>query len=150
MKLLKVAAFAAIVVSGSALAGLVPQLNSNGHHHGGSNYGPDSSLSIYQYGSSNVANALQSDARKSDVTITQHGHGNGATVGQGADDSTISLKQTGFQNSADINQWNAKNADISVTQFGGRNGAVVNQTASDSNVLIQQVGYGNNATANQH
>ncbi|MGL5605602.1 MAG: curli major subunit CsgA, partial [Plesiomonas sp.] len=87
---------------------------------------------------------------KSDVTITQHGHGNGANVGQGADDSTISLKQTGFQNSADINQWNAKNADISVTQFGGRNGAVVNQTASDSNVLIQQVGYGNNATANQH
>ena len=93
---------------------------------------------------------LQSDARKSDVTITQHGRGNGAVVGQGADDSTISLKQTGFQNSATIDQWNAKNADISVTQFGGRNGALVNQTASDSNVLIQQVGFGNNATANQH
>lgn len=108
MKLLKVAAFAAIVVSGSALAGVVPQWGGNHHGGGGSNYGPDSSMSIYQFGSSNVANALQSDARKSDVTITQHGHGNGANVGQGADDSTISLKQTGFQNSADINQWNAK------------------------------------------
>lgn len=96
MKLLKVAAFAAIVVSGSALAGVVPQWGGN-HHGGGSNYGPDSSLSIYQYGSNNAANALQSDARKSDVTITQQGRGNGAVVGQGADDSTISLKQTGFQ-----------------------------------------------------
>ena len=149
MKLLKVAAFAAIVVSGSALAGVVPQWGGN-HHGGGSKYGPDSSLSIFQYGSNNAANALQSDARKSDVTITQQGRGNGAVVGQGADDSTISLKQTGFQNNATIDQWNAKNADISVTQFGGRNGALVNQTASDSNVLIQQVGFGNNATANQH
>ncbi|MNN17838.1 Major curlin subunit precursor [compost metagenome] len=84
------------------------------------------------------------------MTITQHGRGNGATVGQGADDSTISLKQSGFSNSADINQWNAKRADINVTQYGGRNGAVVNQTASDSNVLVRQVGFGNNVTANQH
>lgn len=52
MKLLKVAAFAAIVVSGSALAGVVPQWGGGGNHNGGGNSsGPDSTLSIYQYGS---------------------------------------------------------------------------------------------------
>ena len=37
MKFLKVAAFAAIVVSGSALAGVVPQWGGSGHHNGGNN-----------------------------------------------------------------------------------------------------------------
>ncbi|ECB7423875.1 major curlin subunit CsgA, partial [Salmonella enterica subsp. enterica serovar Kentucky] len=56
MKLLKVAAFAAIVVSGSALAGVVPQWGGGGNHNGGGNSsGPDSTLSIYQYGSANAA-----------------------------------------------------------------------------------------------
>lgn len=92
MKLLKVAAFAAIVVSGSALAGVVPQWGGGGNHNGGGNSsGPDSTLSIYQYGSANAALALQSDARKSETTITQSGYGNGADVGQGADNSTIEL-----------------------------------------------------------
>lgn len=68
MKLLKVAAFAAIVVSGSALAGVVPQWGGGGNHNGGGNSsGPDSTLSIYQYGSANAALALQSDARKQSV-----------------------------------------------------------------------------------
>ncbi|EDU9137951.1 curlin major subunit CsgA, partial [Salmonella enterica subsp. enterica serovar Kentucky] len=105
MKLLKVAAFAAIVVSGSALAGVVPQWGGGGNHNGGGNSsGPDSTLSIYQYGSANAALALQSDARKSETTITQSGYGNGADVGQGADNSTIELTQNGFRNNATIDQ----------------------------------------------
>lgn len=111
MKLLKVAAFAAIVVSGSALAGVVPQWG------GGNSSGPDSTLSIYQYGSANAALALQSDARKSETTISQSGYGNGADVGQGADNSTIELTQNGFRNNATIDQWNAKNSDISKAIF---------------------------------
>ena len=93
MKLFKVAAVAAIVVSASAFAGSVPQFSG----HGGHNYGgPDSELSIYQTGSSNSALALQSDARDSTTTIRQNGSSNGADVGQGSDDSTISLSQNGF------------------------------------------------------
>ena len=48
MKLLQVAAFAAIVVSGSALAGSVPQWGGGGGGGGGSSSGPESTLSIYQ------------------------------------------------------------------------------------------------------
>ncbi|OUE56471.1 curli major subunit CsgA [Citrobacter amalonaticus] len=141
MKLLQVAAFAAIVVSGSALAGSVPQWSSSG---------PESTLSIYQSGVNNAALALQSDARKSDTTIHQNGFGNGADVGQGSDNSTIDLTQNGFKNNATIDQWNGKNSDITVSQYGGHNAALVNQTASDSSVLVHQVGFGNNATANQY
>lgn len=105
MKLLKVAAFAAIVVSGSALAGVVPQWGGGGgHNNGGNNSGPESTLSIFQYGSANSALALQSDARKSDLSIKQYGHGNGADVGQGADNSGIDLTQNGYRNSATIDQ----------------------------------------------
>ncbi|EIG1528840.1 TPA: curlin major subunit CsgA, partial [Escherichia coli] len=92
MKLLKVAAIAAIVFSGSALAGVVPQYGGGGNHGGGgNNSGPNSELNIYQYGGGNSALALQADARNSDLTITQHGGGNGADVGQGSDDSSIDL-----------------------------------------------------------
>lgn len=44
MKLLKVAAIAAIVFSGSALAGVVPQYGGGGGNHGGggNNSGPNS------------------------------------------------------------------------------------------------------------
>ena len=50
MKLLKVAAIAAIVFSGSALAGVVPQYGGGGNHGGGgNNSGPNSELNIYQY-----------------------------------------------------------------------------------------------------
>ncbi|MBW2819723.1 curlin major subunit CsgA, partial [Escherichia coli] len=98
MKLLKVAAIAAIVFSGSALAGVVPQYGGGGGNHGGggNNSGPNSELNIYQYGGGNSALALQADARNSDLTITQHGGGNGADVGQGSDDSSIDLTQRGF------------------------------------------------------
>ena len=85
MKLLKVAAIAAIVFSGSALAGAIPQYGGGGggnHGGGGNNSGPNSELNIYQYGGGNSAVALQADARNSDLTITQHGGGNGADVGQ--------------------------------------------------------------------
>ncbi len=45
MKLLKVAAIAAIVFSGSALAGVVPQYGGGGNHGGGgNNSGPNSEL----------------------------------------------------------------------------------------------------------
>ena len=72
MKLLKVAAIAAIVFSGSALAGVVPQYGGGGGNHGGggNNSGPNSELNIYQYGGGNSALALQADARNSDLTIT--------------------------------------------------------------------------------
>ncbi len=61
------------VFSGSALAGVVPQYGGGGNHGGGgNNSGPNSELNIYQYGGGNSALALQTDARNSDLTITQH------------------------------------------------------------------------------
>ncbi|EFW4098823.1 curlin, partial [Shigella sonnei] len=69
MKLLKVAAIAAIVFSGSALAGVVPQYGGGNHGGGGNNSGPNSELNIYQYGGGNSALVLQTDARNSDLTI---------------------------------------------------------------------------------
>ena len=64
------------------------------------------------------------------MTITQHGGGNGADVGQGSDDSSIDLTQRGFGNSATLDQWNGKDSTMTVKQFGGGNGAAVDQTAS--------------------
>lgn len=145
MKFIKVAVLAAIVVSGSAFAGSIPQ-----YGHGGSTSGPNSQLGIFQYGSSNSAVALQTDARDSSLKITQSGHSNGADVGQGSDDSTIILSQNGSRNSATLDQWNSRDSDMNVSQYGVGNGALVNQTASQSFVQVQQVGYGNNATANQY
>ncbi|MCY7264627.1 curlin major subunit CsgA, partial [Pseudomonas protegens] len=89
-----------------------------------------------QYGGGNSALALQTDARNSDLTITQHGGGNGADVGQGSDDSSIDLTQRGFGNSATLDQWNGKNSEMTVKQFGGGNGAAVDQTASNSSVNV--------------
>ena len=51
MKLLKVAAIAAIVFSGSALAGVVPQYGGGGNHGGGGN----NSVSVYQRGQQRCA-----------------------------------------------------------------------------------------------
>ncbi len=60
MKLLKVVAIAAIVFSGSALAGSIPQYGGGGNHGGGgNNSGPNSELNIYQYGGGNSAVALK-------------------------------------------------------------------------------------------
>jgi major curlin subunit len=89
MKFIKVAALAAIVVSGSAMAGLINQGGWGHHGHGGYG-GPNSTMNIYQSGGGNSAVALQTDARNSTLNISQTGGGNGADVGQGSDDSTIS------------------------------------------------------------
>ncbi|HBU96231.1 MAG TPA: curlin, partial [Leclercia adecarboxylata] len=92
MKLLKVAVIAAIVVSGSAMAGSVPQW---GNHHGGGNNGGNNispeTLTVYQYGGRNNVDALQSDARGSEITVSQSGFGNDADLSQGADSSEIDL-----------------------------------------------------------
>jgi major curlin subunit len=116
MKFIKVAALAAIVVSGSAMAGMIDQ---GGWGHGGHDNGPNSTMNIYQYGGGNSAVALQTDARNSSLTIRQSGGGNGADVGQGSDDSTINLTQNGFGNSATLDQWNSKNSTMNVSQYGG-------------------------------
>lgn len=138
MKLFKVAAIAAIVFSGSVLAGTVPQFGGGGGHNpgNGNNNGPNSELNIYQYGGGNSAVALQTDAKNSDLTITQHGGGNGADVGQGSDDNSIDLLQRGFGNSATLDQWNSKDSIMKVKQYGGGNGAAVDQTASNSQVNV--------------
>ena len=70
MKFIKVAVLAAIVVSGSAMAGMIDQ---GGWGHGGHDNGPNSTMSIYQYGGGNSAVALQTDARNSSLTIRQSG-----------------------------------------------------------------------------
>ena len=104
MKFIKVAALAAIVVSGSAMAGMINQ-GGWGHGHGHGGYGgPNSTLNIYQNGGGNSALALQTDARNSVLNISQTGGGNGADVGQGSDDSSINLTQNGFGNSATLDQ----------------------------------------------
>lgn len=65
MKLLKVAAIAAIVFSGSALAGVVPQYGGGGNHGGGGN-----------------GAAVDQTASNSSVNVTQVGFGNNATAHQ--------------------------------------------------------------------
>lgn len=138
MKLFKVAALAALVVSGSALAFPFHQADEN------------SQLKIYQNGSANHALALQSNAMDSKTDIKQLGANNGADVGQGSDDSSIDLLQSGYANNATLDQWNGEDSKIDVRQYGSGNGALVDQTASGSTVEIQQVGYGNNASAFQY
>ncbi len=74
------AAFAAIVVSGSVWLASTHTWGGGGNHNGGGNSsGPDSTLLISTK-PANAALALQSDARKSETTITQSGYGNGADV----------------------------------------------------------------------
>lgn len=73
MKFIKVAALAAIVVSGSAMAGMINQGGwGHGHGHGQGGYsGPNSTLNIYQNGGGNSALALQTDARNSVLNIAR-------------------------------------------------------------------------------
>ena len=126
MKLFKVAVIAAIVVSGSAFAGAVPQFGGgHGGGWGGGNNGPDSTLSIYQYGGGNSALALR--RRTPEILnwpLPARGGGNGADVGQGRWQFYRSAAK-GFGNSATIDQWNSKDSVINVKQFGGGNGAAV-------------------------
>ena len=60
MKLFKVAVVAALVVSASAFAGVVPQY---GHGGNGGNSGPNLELKNYQSGGRKSAPALQSYGR---------------------------------------------------------------------------------------
>lgn len=161
MKFFKVAALAAMVVSGSALAAPFHQ------------YGEDSSLKIYQYGTSNNANALQSDAYHSTteikqrgsnhvadtgqgsdnsfIKLTQNGHGQTASIDQwGGSDSGVTVNQDGYRNNATVNQWSSRNSATTVNQDGHLNNATVNQSASSSQVYVTQVGAFNTANAAQH
>lgn len=138
MKFFKVAALAAMVVSGSALAAPFHQ------------YGEDSSLKIYQYGTSNHANALQSDAYHSTTEIKQRGGNHNAETGQGSDNSYIKLTQNGYAQNASIDQWGGSDSGVTVTQDGFHNNATVNQWSSrNSATTVDQDGHFNNATVNQ-
>ena len=150
MNFFKIAAVVAVVVSGSAMASVVPQFGGHGGHGGNNNTGPESTLKVYQQGVGNSVTALQADARESTVDITQRGSRNGADVGQGADDATITLLQSGTANQAVIDQWGAESSTIDVTQRGWRNGANVNQTAADSSIELTQVGFSNYANLSQY
>ena len=153
MNFFKIAALAAVVVSGSAMASVIPQFGDHGHGNGhghGNTSGPESTLKVYQQGVGNSVTALQADARKSTVDVTQRGSRNGADVGQGADDATVTLLQSGTANQAVIDQWGAESSTIDVTQRGWRNGANVNQTAADSSIELTQVGFSNYANLSQY
>lgn len=141
MNFFKIAALAAVVVSGSAMA-VFPQFPNHN--------GPDSTMKVYQQGAGNNVNALQADARDSLVDVKQYGVSNGASIGQGADDSSITLLQDGFGNNATIGQWDAKDSTIDVKQYGGLNGATVSQTAGDSSITLTQAGFNNHANLQQH
>jgi major curlin subunit len=148
MKLLKVAVIAAIVASGSAMAGSIPQW---GNNHGGSNnnVSPES-LTVYQYGGRNNVDALQSDARGSEINVTQSGFGNDADLSQGADKSEINLTQKGHGNEATISQWSGRDLSATVKQQGGRNEVDLRQTMNGATANITQVGFGNTVTAGQY
>ncbi|EFA3994129.1 major curlin subunit CsgA [Escherichia coli] len=104
MKLLKVAAIAAIVFSGSALAGVVPQ-------HGGGNGADvgqgsdDSSIDLTQRGFGNSATLDQWNGKDSTMTVKQFGGGNGAAVDQTASNSSVNVTQVGFGNNATAHQY---------------------------------------------
>ncbi|WP_333850125.1 curli major subunit CsgA [Leclercia sp.] len=149
MKLLKVAVIAAIVVSGSAMAGSIPQWGNNHGGNGNNNVSPET-LTVYQYGGRNNVDALQSDARGSEITVTQSGFGNDADLSQGADSSSIDLNQRGQGNSATISQWSGKDLTANVRQSGGRNDVDLRQTSNGATANITQVGFGNTVTAGQY
>lgn len=149
MKLLKVAVIAAIVVSGSAMAGSVPQWGNNHGGNGNNNVSPES-LTVYQYGDRNNVDALQSDARGSEITVRQNGSGNDADLSQGADSSEISLTQRGQGNEATISQWSGRDLSATVSQSGGRNEVDLRQTMNGASANITQVGFGNTVTAGQY
>lgn len=111
MNLLKVAALAALVVSGSALAGgYFPQ--PSGHEK----------LSIYQEGVNNVALADQSSSPDAVIDIKSTGYNNYVKSTQtGAKDSdTFVVQSQGGKNTAITNQ-TADSSTLSVTQVGWGN-----------------------------
>ncbi|WP_435947850.1 curli major subunit CsgA [Dryocola sp. BD586] len=111
MNLFKVAALAAVVISGSAMAGHYPQ-NSQGHE----------SLSIYQEGVNNVALADQGSSPDASIDIKSFGYNNYVKANQsGASDSdTFVVQSQGGKNTA-ITTQTADNSTIAVTQVGWGN-----------------------------
>ncbi|MCT4704286.1 curlin [Enterobacteriaceae bacterium H20N1] len=112
MNLFKVAALAALVVSGGALAGHFPVHNSQGNE----------TLSIYQEGVNNVALADQGSSPDAVIDIKSYGYNNYVKSNQsGASDSdTFVVQSQGGKNTAITNQ-TADNSTISVTQVGWGN-----------------------------
>lgn len=112
MNLFKVAALAALVVSGSALA--------SGFHFPQSQ--GDETLRIYQEGVNNVALADQGSSPDAVIDIKSSGYNNYVKSTQtGASDSdTFVVQSQGGKNTAITNQ-TADNSTISVTQVGWGN-----------------------------
>ncbi|EFZ8639242.1 TPA: curlin [Escherichia coli] len=105
MKLLKVAAIAAIVFSGSALAGVVPQYGGGGNGADVGQGSDDSSIDLTQRGFGNSATLDQWNGKNSEMTVKQFGGGNGAAVDQTASNSSVNVTQVGFGNNATAHQY---------------------------------------------
>ncbi|CAM3678782.1 curli major subunit CsgA [Rahnella victoriana] len=154
MKLWKIVAVSALVVSGSAFAG----------HGGGGDYTPtppvstvptftatqwNSEIQIYQQGTSNLANATQSGAQKSLTSIGQDGYRNTASTNQTGDGSLVSVSQKGDFNNANVAQ-TANGSKVLVSQNGSGNYAQASQGANGALTNIVQSGTGNLAYASQN
>ena len=158
MKLWKIVAVSALVVSGSAFA------TSPGHGGGGSDHGhnPPSStvptftatqwnseIQIYQQGTANLANATQTGAQKSLTAVNQDGFRNTSGTNQTGDGSLISVAQKGEYNTANVSQ-SANGSKVLVSQNGSGNYAQASQGANGSLTSITQLGTANLAYASQN
>lgn len=135
MKLIKLAAVCAIVVSGSAFA-VLPQFVSE-------------TVKIYQNGGLNGADVDQNHAFGSLVDIKQDGVKNFADVYQSGNKSDLKIDQKHYDNYAKVDQ-TADFADVNVKQSGWKNVAIVNQSMDFASTSIDQHGYNNWANVNQH
>ncbi|AWH88132.1 curlin [Limnobaculum parvum] len=148
MKLWKIIALSSLVLSGSAMAGhydppappapTVPQYT-----------GASAEIRIYQAGTSNFADASQTQAYKSLTDIEQRGDRNKSYSNQSGDNSLINVDQFGNDNLSVAAQ-TANKAAIYVSQSGSGNVSGASQSYDGGLISVTQAGAGNVAYSNQH
>ncbi|GKX56225.1 hypothetical protein SOASR030_23370 [Leminorella grimontii] len=152
MKLWKILAVSALVVSSSAMA------DSGDRHTTGPSVTPpavpqytdaSAEIRIYQSGYSNVADANQSSAYKSLTDVEQRGDRNYSYTNQLGDNSRIVVDQFGNDNGSSVAQ-SANKAQVFVSQNGNGNRSFASQTYDGGLITVQQFGTANVAYTNQH
>lgn len=151
MKLWKIIALTSLVLSGSAMAGYpghtnpptttppaVPQYTS-----------ASAEIRIYQAGTSNFADASQTQAYKSLTDVEQRGDRNKSYSNQSGDNSLINVDQFGNDNLSVAAQ-TANKAAIYVSQSGSGNVSGASQSYDGGLISVTQLGAGNVAYTNQH
>lgn len=123
MKLWKIVLVSGVVLaSGNALA-----TGNHGTPPGSGNSNDGESITIYQDGYNNGADASQYVAKGSNTDVGQFGSLNYSKSFQSGDDSLIKVRQYGGSSNSSVANQFADNSTISVEQHGSNNWALTNQ-----------------------